>query len=156
MNDILVLGLGNYILTDEGVGVHAIHWLEKEPLLPEVDLLDGGTGGVYLIGDIERYRHVILIDASLDDYPEGTVRVIQPRYSADYPVKLSAHEFGLKDMIETMMLLGTLPSIYLVTVSVRQVTNVHIGLTPPIEAVLPRVVDTVRHTVEGIRAAVEV
>lgn len=151
-NEILVLGLGNYIMMDEGVGVHAINALQSCTLPANVDLLDGGTGGVYLIGEIQDYKHIILIDAALDSDAEGTIKVIKPKYSSDYPVKLSAHEFGLKDMIDSMTLLGVLPEISLITVSVKQFNRVHIGLSPNIEACMPQIIQKVFEIIDKIKS----
>ena len=52
MKDILILGVGNLVLKDEGIGIHVINRLEKEELPLGVDLLDGGTGGIFLIGTL--------------------------------------------------------------------------------------------------------
>lgn len=99
MKDILVLGIGNLVLRDEGVGIHAVDYLQKQNLPANIDLLDGGTGGIALIGILQEYRRVILIDATLDNNPPGTIRHLRPQYSQDYPPLLSAHEIGLKEMI---------------------------------------------------------
>ena len=92
-NRTLVLGIGNLVLRDEGVGIQTIYKLEKEKLPPHVDLLDGGTGGVAMIGTLQEYGRIIMIDAALDSsVPYGTVKVIKPRFSSDYPILLSSHE----------------------------------------------------------------
>ena len=62
-NRILVLGIGNILMNDEGVGIHVVSQLEKEGL-DGADLMDGGTGGFHLLGFIQSYKKVILIDAS--------------------------------------------------------------------------------------------
>ena len=85
MKDILVLGIGTLVLRDEGVGIHAVDYLQKLNLTANIDLLDGGTGGIALIGILQEYRRVILIDATLDNNPPGTIRHQLPQYSQDYP-----------------------------------------------------------------------
>jgi hydrogenase maturation protease len=60
---ILILGVGNLLLGDEGVGIHAVRRLEEQPLPPHVDLLDGGTAGVDLLDLLEGYDKVVVIDA---------------------------------------------------------------------------------------------
>ena len=65
----LILGIGNYLMGDEGIGVHVANQLEKELLPVGVDVLDGGTGGFYLLEYFEIYKHVILVDATLDGNP---------------------------------------------------------------------------------------
>lgn len=141
----LILGVGNLLLSDEGVGIHAIHALEKEPFPPNVRLLDGGTGGFHLITWFENFQQVIMIDATLDDNPPGTVRVIRPRYASDFPPLMSAHEIGLKDMLDVMQLTGQLPAeIHLIVVSVATISTVGMKLSPEVESALPEVIRMAR------------
>ena len=62
----LILGVGNLLLKDEGVGIHVIRALEKETLPAHVTLMDGGTGGLHLISWLTGYDHIIMVDATLD------------------------------------------------------------------------------------------
>lgn len=141
MNNILILGVGNLLLQDEGVGIHVIQALEKEKLPPNVDLLDGGTGGFHLISWLEKYDRIVMIDATLDDNPPGTVRLLRPHYSTDFPQLMSAHEIGLKDMIDAMQLsAGKLPDIQLIVVSVININNVGMTLSPEIKSAIPKVI----------------
>lgn len=144
----LILGVGNLLLRDEGVGIHAIHALEKENLPSGVDLLDGGTGGFHLISWLEEYERIIMIDATLDDNPPGTIRVIRPRYASDFPPLMSAHEIGLRDMLEVMQLTGTMPEVHLIVVSAADISEVGMDLSPELEAVVPEVVRTVRSIID--------
>ena len=73
----LVLGVGNLLLKDEGVGIHVIKALENEKLPAHVHLMDGGTGGLHLLSWLQGYDRIIMIDATLDNNPPGTVRLIQ-------------------------------------------------------------------------------
>jgi hydrogenase maturation protease len=140
----LVLGVGNLLLKDEGVGIHVIQALEKECLPSGVHLMDGGTGGLHLISWLQEYERIILIDATLDTYPPGTIRLICPRYASDFPPLMSAHEIGLKDMIEAMMILGVSPEIRLIAVSVADINEVDMELSPEVEAAIPKVIHLVR------------
>ncbi len=151
MNRILVLGLGNWVLKDEGVGIHAVHRIQQTGLPAGIDLLDGGTGGIFMIGILQQYDHVIMIDATLDTRPPGTVRRLKPKYSADYPRLMSAHEVGLKDMIDAMVLQENIPEIDLVVVSARDVQEIGMELSPPVEKALPQVVDTVHEIIRELR-----
>lgn len=135
----LILGLGNLVLKDEGVGIHAVQSLERETLPPNVDLLDGGTGGVAMIGILQEYDRIIMIDATLDQEPPGTVRHIRPRYSNDYPPLLSAHEIGLKEMIDAMILQESIPKIDLITVTVKDFGSLGMNLSDEVEQAMPKV-----------------
>jgi len=140
----LILGVGNFLLKDEGVGIHVINELEKENLPPDVSLIDGGTGGIHLIGWLQDYDRIIMIDATLDDNPPGTIRLIHPRYASDFPPLMSAHEIGLRDMIKAMSLMGNLPEILLIVISVVNISEVGTDLSPEIQAVLPEIVQLVK------------
>ena len=97
MKEILVLGIGNLILNDEGVGIHVVkEMMDKNLLNNYVDYLDGGTGGYLLVSVMSLYKHVIIIDATLDkDNNPGKVNVAKPVYPSDFRPILSAHDFGL-------------------------------------------------------------
>ena len=95
----LVLGLGNVIMGDEGVGVHVVRALEKHSLPHNVECLDGGTGGFILLEPLQAADHIILIDATDDGNPPGTVTRTTPRFAQDYPLTLTAHDIGVKDLL---------------------------------------------------------
>lgn len=141
----LILGVGNLLLKDEGVGLHVIQALEKEVLPDSVTLMDGGTGGLHLISWLEGYEQIIMIDATLDDQPPGTVRLIHPQYATDYPPLMSAHEIGLKDMIDVMILTDSLPEIHLLVISVANLGTVDTKLSPEVESAIPEVIRQVCH-----------
>lgn len=143
----MVLGVGNLLLRDEGVGIHVIRALESETLPPDVDLMDGGTGGLHLISWIQDYKRIIMVDATLDSHPPGTVRLIRPRYATDFPPLMSAHEIGLRDMIEAMIWMEKLPEIQLIVISAEDISEVGMELTPVVEAAVPEVVEMIKQLV---------
>ena len=142
--DILVLGVGNLLLKDEGVGIHVILALEKEELPPNVSLMDGGTGGLHLISWIQDYNRIIMVDATLDHNPPGTIRLIRPRYATDFPPLMRAHEIGIRDMIDAMILTEKLPDIQLIVVSAEDISEVGMDLTPVVQAAVPKVVKMIQ------------
>jgi hydrogenase maturation protease len=137
MNDTLVLGIGNYLMRDEGVGVHFISYLEAHPIAAPVDILDGGTGGFHLLEYFEHYRRVIIIDATLDQHAAGTIQCIQPKYAADFPKAMSTHDIGLKDLVGALQILGKMPEIILYIVSIDSIQEQGTELNPEIAAILP-------------------
>lgn len=147
---VLVLGIGNVLLGDEGAGVHAVRRLEQEAWPPHVTLLDGGTGGFHLLSLFQEFERIVLVDATIDGEPPGTVRVIRPRFASDYPRTLSAHDIGLKDLVESAALLGHSPEVVLIVVSVKTLPEgLHAELSPEVAAALPRVATLVREAVEN-------
>lgn len=128
---------------DEGVGIHAARALAGESLPAGVTVLDGGTGGFHLLALFEEHREMVIVDATLDGNAPGTVRVLHPRFASDFPRSLSAHDIGLRDLIETAVLLNPLPAIDLVTVSIPGINAMGVELTPAVAAAVPEVVRTV-------------
>jgi hydrogenase maturation protease len=146
----LVLGIGNYLMGDEGVGVHAIHVLSKVELPDNVDILDGGTGSFDLMPILSKYPQVIFIDATMDGRPAGTIDVIYPKFAADFPTVLSAHDVGLKDMIDALEFQGELPRIVLITVSISEMIPMTIELTKTVKESLTEVVKKVDKIIKEI------
>ena len=144
MDKTLILGLGNVLLQDEGVGVHALRELEKMNWPDHIDLLDGGTGGFVLLSLFHEYKNMVIIDATLSNEPEGTIKVIKPKFAKDFPKSLSTHELGLKDMIESAILLGKVPNIQLIVININPDQKLNMELQPGIKKRLPELVKTVK------------
>ena len=141
---VLILGIGNILMGDEGVGVHVIRELEKRPLPPAVALLDGGTGGFHLLGDMQKARVMVLIDASDDQSPPGTIRRLSPKFSSDYPTTLTAHDIGLKDLLDAFYLTGDGPEVILYAVTIKPLTgDLTLELSEEIQAVVPELADRI-------------
>ena len=109
----LVLGMGNTLLGDEGVGVHAVNALQKvQPALRNVELMDGGTLSFVLAGPIEAADRLIVIDAAqLGSWP-GTVRLYEGREMDRFVMSSrnkSVHEVSLADLLVIAHLSGQLP-----------------------------------------------
>lgn len=85
---------------DEGIGVHVVRALGQHALPQNIECLDGGTGGFILLEPLERADRIFLIDATADDNPIGTVTRTTPKFSRDYPPTLTAHDIGVKDLLD--------------------------------------------------------
>jgi hydrogenase maturation protease len=122
----LVLGLGNVLMGDEGIGVYVVRAVEQklaELGLPgDVECLDGGTGGFSLLEPLENADNIILIDAAADGNPVGTVTRTTPRFSRDYPPTLTAHDIGMKDLLDMFYIQGGQHEIvlYAITIDPKQ------------------------------------
>ncbi|HQQ95651.1 MAG TPA: hydrogenase maturation protease [Cyclobacteriaceae bacterium] len=137
-NPVLILGIGNYLMGDEGLGVHLANQLKAEVDPGLADVLDGGTAGFQLMEYLESYPNIILIDATLDGKPAGTIQRIKPRFSKDFPSAMSTHEIGLKDLVEGLYLLGKLPNIDLFIVSIEKIQPLSTELSPEVSGVFPQ------------------
>ncbi len=136
-NSILILGIGNYLMGDEGVGVHIVHQMGEMELPDYVDVLDGGTGGFFLMNVFDVYGTVIFVDATMDGRPAGSITALKPKFAADFPTALSVHDVGLKDMIEALYLQDKLPDLHIITISVTGIQPMTIEMTAEVEAAIP-------------------
>lgn len=138
------MGIGNVLMGDEGVGVHVAGKLESLHWPEGVDILDGGTGGFHLLEYLENHDKVIMIDATLDGNIPGTIRHIKPKFAADFPVAMSTHDIGLKDLVSALQLLGKMPEIDLLVVSINSIQQQGISLSAEVESSLNDVIDRIR------------
>ncbi len=144
---LLVLGIGNVLMGDEGVGVHLIRHLEKISFPPNVTLLDGGTGSFTLLDPMLRASKIVLIDATVDENPPGSVRRLTPRFSSDYPRTITAHDIGLKDLLDAFYLLGETPDVVLFAVSIRPLQQLGLELSPEVAARVSEIAELVRQEI---------
>lgn len=108
----LVIGLGNPLMADDGVGLRALARLEETWIVPpEVELVDGGTWGMNLLHRLEEAEGVVFLDAIDARQPPGSEITLErtdlPRYFA---LKLSPHQIDLREVLALMELRGTLPA----------------------------------------------
>jgi len=144
------MGVGNVLMGDEGVGVHAVRLLGRRAWPAHVALLDGGTGGFHLLSHVGDCDILVMIDATLDGRPPGTVSVIEPRYASDFPRALSAHDIGLKDLVDSAAILGMMPKVRLVTISVGSLQPMQMTMSKEVEASLPGVQSLVAELVASL------
>ena len=90
-------------------------------LPPHIALVDGGTGGFHLLEYFSDFETIVMIDATLDGRPARTVATVAPRNASDFPRTPTARDVVLRDLVESAALLGSLPRIRLVTVSIDAV-----------------------------------
>ena len=134
---------------DEGVGVHVVNEVMKADWPADIECLDGGTGSFLLLEPMQNAEKVILIDACIDGAEAGAVRKLRPKYSADYPKTLTAHDIGLKDLLDAFYLLGErAPDVTLFAVSIPPLQDLQLELSPPVSAAVPGIVELVRNEAE--------
>ena len=137
-NKVLILGIGNVLMGDEGSGVRVVNALEEAALPQGVECLDGGTGSFLLLEPMQNAEKVILIDATIDGKPAGTIRRLRPKYSADYPPTLTAHDIGLKDLLDAYYLMGRdAPEVSLYAISIPPLRDMTMDMSPELEEIIP-------------------
>ena len=108
----LVLGVGNTLMSDEGIGVRVVERLVQNYFIPEdVQVLDGGTLGMDLLYYMEGVPNLLIVDAiQADREPGFLLRLVNEEVPAFLSMKMSPHQIGVPDMLATAKLRGTTPS----------------------------------------------
>lgn len=150
-DSVLVLGVGNYLMGDEGVGVRVVEALSEMDLPHHVDLLDGGTGGFLLLDRFQAYGSIIFVDATMDGKPPGSITQLKPRFARDFPKALSVHDLGLKDMIEAVYLMDQQPDLHLVTISIDGITPMTVELSSAVQRAIPKAANCILEMAETLR-----
>lgn len=129
----LVLGLGNLVHSDDGVGVHAIQRLQQDSRVPsEVVLTDGGTQGLSLLPHISGFQRLLVIDAVDVGQTPGTLIRLEGKALEKLPGKPSVHQLGFEDLMVALKLLGESPEEIVVIGVQPQSTDWSAELTPPV------------------------
>lgn len=153
----LVLGIGNVLLQDEGVGIHALGELRRRfDIDGDVDFLDGGTAGVELLRYLDGRDRILIVDAVAAGHPPGTVFRVE---GADVPrmfhLRISPHQIGLSDVLATALITDSLPGeMVLFGMEPAQMT-MGLALTATAEASLGKLVDSVADELRRLGHRVE-
>jgi hydrogenase maturation protease len=141
-----VLGIGNTLMSDDGVGIHVIRDLlgrQKDRLLPEgnIEILDGGTLGFLLVDRLAEADGMVVVDAANLGEAAGSVRVIDDaeidRFLDDNP-SLSVHEVGLVDLLQMMALSGQTPRLRALVGIQPEMIGWGTEMSPAVAAGIPR------------------
>lgn len=139
---IVVLGIGNLLLSDEGVGVRAVEELARcYDLPPAVQVIDGGCSGMEMLDDLARADHLVIVDAVLAGEPPASIVTLhEDEVPAFFTAKLSPHQIGLCDVLAVLKLTDESPgSLTLIGVQPMSL-DLSMELSPQVAAILPHVV----------------
>lgn len=143
---ILVLGVGNILLTDEAIGVRVVEALEQRYVLPEhVEVLDGGTAGMELLGAMANRDHLIIADAvvSRKSEPGSVICLRDEQVPTLFCNKISPHQLGLSDVLSALRFTGEFPKKLTLIGVIPASLEPHIGMTPIVEASLETALEAV-------------
>ncbi len=147
----LILGLGNILLSDEGVGVHAVGALvEQVQLPPDVEVLDGGTSGMDLLDQIAGRAHLIVVDAVKTGRPPASVvRLAGDAVPAFFSSRISPHQLGLSDVLAVLRLMDAAPESVTVIGVEPVCLDIGLELSPAVAARLPEVIALIGDEIIG-------
>lgn len=151
---ILVLGIGNPLFGDDGVGPRVVQNLARRTRRPGLDFLDGGTAGPHLLGYLEGYSHLVVVDALDAGLAPGTICRLTPGEISSRGGKLSFHQTGLDDLLALARLAGRLPETVILGIQIERL-GWGTDLSPAVAVRLPMLEELVLKEVEGILRRLE-
>lgn len=141
----VVIGLGNVVLSDDGLGVHAVRRLrERQAVGDNVKLIEGGTAGLLLLPHLADARRAIVVDAIDAGAAPGTLtRLDGEDWMSAFSIRMTPHEVALEDLLGAAQLSGAWPE-ELVLLG-AQPASIAIGTepSPPVAAVIDSLVDAI-------------
>jgi len=142
---ILILGVGNLLLSDEGVGVHVARKMMEMDFPPEVQIVEGGTDGFGLMHVVLQADRLILVDAVKGGGRPGSIYRFEIEDCPPFPdiFKTSVHQISILEVINLSGLIGSTPRTTIIGVE-PNCLEMGMELSPQIEAKIPRVIQLIR------------
>jgi hydrogenase maturation protease len=141
-----VVGMGNILYRDEGIGVYAARYLQAAyRFSPEIDLVDGATLGFGLMELFEKGSKIIVLDALMTEAPPGTMYRLSRKQLLDLGPSMqpTAHEVEPLELLKLAEVLGEPPDMVLMGIVPADAQTMAVGLTPELEAAFPAYVDAI-------------
>jgi hydrogenase maturation protease len=129
-----VIACGNPFMGNDAAGLLVMTFLREEH--PEIDVVDGGTGGLGLIPLMEGYDRVVLVDAISGMGEIGEIRVFREIPAAGFP-SLSLHELGIPEVLALARTLGIAPEVIIVGIEGGRMPEFSGGMDPAVRAAVP-------------------
>lgn len=144
MAKILLLGVGNVLLGDEGAGVHTVNRLEERGLPDNVEAVDGGTLGLELLYLLEGVSKLVVVDCLDAGAEPGSIFRFRPEdIRAKGKVELSCHDLGLMEVLALAETLGKLPETVIFGIQPQNIKNWDMSLSAAVEDKIPALMDLV-------------
>jgi hydrogenase maturation protease len=147
----LILGVGNLLMSDEGVGVHVIQRLRTDYHLPEqVQILDGGTLGMDLLYYLEGVENLLLIDAvQARKEPGALVRLEGDEVPAFLSIKVSPHQLGIPDMLAAAKLKDVFPQRIVLWGVQPELMEIGLDLSPKVESQVGTIIQNILYQLQA-------
>lgn len=145
MRRVLILGIGNMLRGDDGLGVHIVRQMQESGIpLPEgVELLDGGTAGFDLLGLIDGFDKIVIVDAlNADDRP-GSIYRFTPEHAVSRGARFSLHEVGIMEVIRTLNIMDHNPEIEFVGIVPENIRDIDTTISEAVRESVPRAVKVI-------------
>ncbi|MCL2766220.1 MAG: hydrogenase maturation protease [Peptococcaceae bacterium] len=150
--NLVIIGVGNILYGDDGLGIHAINRLRCESLPSQVKILDGGTAGIDLLYLIEGADYALIVDClDAGAEPGAMFRVPWEEIAGDRPDEqiVSLHDFNLWAVLSLAEKLGNMPKVVIFGV---QPGNIELGagMSPPVNKALPLLINSIKQEILNV------
>lgn len=157
--EICVIGVGNILMQDEGIGPKVADILKKNYTFePDIEIIDGGTLGLDLLPYLEKYKKILLIDVVDFGKEPGFIKILRGEEIPPYlKTKLSVHHVGVQDLLEVARLMGYMPE-DLVLVGIQpEIIDLGLDLTPTLAGKLNELIEEILNILNswGIKCALQ-
>ena len=150
MKKLLVLGVGNTLLTDEGIGVHAVHELLKEEWPEDVTLMDGGTFTQDIFYLFQDYETILVLDIVKGGREPGTIyRLTEKDLRQDKSQTLSLHDIDLLDSLAMSKMQGHKPELFVLGIEPAAL-GWDMKLSPQLEKLFPSFLELTRQEIRKL------
>ncbi len=145
MKKVLILGIGNILQSDDGIGVHIVNEMQMSdiPLPENIELLDGGTAGHDLIALMEGWDKIVIVDALKAEGKPGEIYRFRPEQAKQTHISYSLHEVGIMEVIRDLNILGENPEIEFVGIIPEDITTMDITISNAVRESIPRAIEVI-------------
>ena len=150
MKKVMVLGVGNQLMTDEGLGPYVITELQKDQWPENVDLIEGGTAGLEILYLIEGVDFLIIVDAVDARTDAGSIFKFKPNDISVFPDEFgfSFHQVGLFEVLQMAMVMDKLPDTIIFGMQPKSL-DWGMELSPEVQAKIPELIELVKEEIKS-------
>ena len=145
MSKILILGIGNILQKDDGIGVHIVQEMirSKVPLPDNVEIVDGGTAGYDLIPIMQGHDKIIIVDALKANDRPGAIYRFSAEHLADQSSSFSMHDIGIRGIIDSLRIMGENPFIEIIGIVPEDINTLDIGISDSVKESIQQAVEQI-------------
>lgn len=152
MEKIIIVGVGNILFKDEGVGVYAANYIEENfSFAPQIEIIDGATLGFRLMSYFQEYENVLILDTiSIKDAPGSIYRLPHEEMLGLGSYRQSAHEVEVVEMLEICSLLEQIATVTVFGIVPADITSVEIGLTQELHGAFENYINAIMDDIKTL------
>ncbi len=144
MHEVAIIGIGNLLQKDDGIGVHVINQMQAEALPTHVRLVDGGTAIFNMLSYFRDYKKIIIIDAVEGGMEPGTIYKIKPEKISSSSMKNSSlHSVGILELIKLVNQMGQFPEVLICGIEPQEI-KLGLEMTELIQSKIPEVIKLIK------------